>query len=81
MYGPHSPDDLVENTLDFMPPASAPEARAYLASIIIKAGDRISDVESKEAGPQGNIKDLPNSMTTVVIDGRPHRIWGVATPY
>ena len=34
MYQLHSPDDLVGKTLDFMLPASDPEARAYLASII-----------------------------------------------
>ena len=75
MYQLHSPDDLVGKTLDFMLPASDPEARAYLASIIT-AGYRVSDVESKERDAEGNVKYFSNSMTGIVIDGSLHRMWG-----
>ena len=75
MYQLHSPDDLVGKTLDFMLPASDPEARAYLASVIA-AGYRMSDVESKERSAEGNTKYFSNSMTGIVIDGRLHRMWG-----
>ncbi|HET9396170.1 MAG TPA: PAS domain S-box protein, partial [Nitrospiraceae bacterium] len=75
MYGLTSAEDLVGKTLDFMLPASDPEARAYLASII-EAGYRVSDVESKERDADGKTKYFANSMTGVVIDGRLHRMWG-----
>ena len=58
-----------------MLPASDPEARAYLASII-NAGYRVADVESKERDAEGNVKYFSNSMTGIVIDGRLHRMWG-----
>ena len=75
MYRLHSPEDFVGKTLDFMLPASDPEARAYLASIIT-AGYRVSDVESKERDAEGKVKYFSNSMTGIVIDGRLHRMWG-----
>jgi PAS domain S-box-containing protein len=75
MYGLTSPDDLVGKTLDFMLPASDPEARAYLASII-EAGYRVADVESRERDADGGTRYFSNSMTGVVIDGRLHRMWG-----
>ena len=75
MYQLPSPEDFVGKTLDFMLPASDPEARAYLASII-DAGYRVSDVESKERDADGNTKYFANSMTGIVIDGRLHRMWG-----
>ena len=75
MYQLPSPEDFVGKTLDFMLPASDPEARAYLASIVT-AGYRVSDVESKERDAQGNVKYFSNSMTGIVIDGRLHRMWG-----
>ena len=75
MYRLSSPEDLVGKTLDFMLPASDPEARAYLASII-EAGYRVSDVESKERDAEGNVKYFSNSMTGVVIEGHLHRMWG-----
>jgi PAS domain S-box-containing protein len=58
-----------------MLPASDPDARAYLASII-EAGYRVSDVESKERDADGKVKYFANSMTGVVIDGHLHRMWG-----
>ena len=75
MYQLRSPDDLVGKTLDFMLPASNPQARAYLASII-NAGYRVADAESKERDAEGNVKYFSNSMTGIVIDGRLHRMWG-----
>ena len=75
MYRLHSPDDFAGKTLDFMLPASDPEARAYLASIIT-AGYRVSDVESKERDAEDHVKYFSNSMTGIVIDGRLHRMWG-----
>ena len=75
MYQLHAPDEFVGKTLDFMLPASDPEARAYLASII-RSGYRVSDAESKERDAEGNVKYFSNSMTGIVIDGRLHRMWG-----
>ena len=75
MYGLSRPEDLVGVTLDFMLPASDPQARAYLASII-EAGYRATDVESVERDAHGGIKHFSNSMTGVVIDGYLHRVWG-----
>ena len=75
MYHLPSSEDLVGLTLDFMLPATDPEARAYLASII-EAGYRVSDVESKERDAEGNVKYFSNSITGVVIDGRLLRMWG-----
>jgi PAS domain S-box-containing protein len=75
MYGLDSPEEIVGATLDTMLPASDPEARAYLASII-EAGYRVSDVESKERDVHGNVKYFSNSMSGVVRDGCLHRMWG-----
>jgi PAS domain S-box-containing protein len=75
MYGLPSSEALLGKTLDFMLPASDPDARAYLASIIA-AGYRVSDVESKERDAQGGVKYFSNSMTGVVIDGHLQRVWG-----
>jgi PAS domain S-box-containing protein len=75
MYGLHSPEDLVGQTLDFMLPSSDPEAKAFVASIIA-GGYRASEVESKERDAHGNLKYFSNSMTGAVIDGKLHRVWG-----
>ena len=75
MYRLTSPDDLVGKTLDFMLPASDPDARGFLASII-EAGYRVGDVESKERDAEGADTYFSNSMTGVVIDGLLHRMWG-----
>jgi PAS domain S-box-containing protein len=75
MYGLDAPEALVGKSLDFMLPASDPEARAYLASII-EAGYRATDVESRKRDADGAIHHFSNSMTGVVIDGHLHRIWG-----
>lgn len=75
MYGLESPDDLVGKTLEFMLPASDPEARAYLLSIV-QHGYRVTDVESKERGADGETRYFSNSMTGVVVDGYVQRVWG-----
>jgi PAS domain S-box-containing protein len=75
MYRLQSPDDLIGKTLDFMLPASDPEAQAYLASII-RAGYRVSDAESTERDADGNVKYFANSMTGLIVGGRLHRMWG-----
>ena len=70
-----SPDDFVGRTLDFMFPASDPEARAQLRSLV-EAGYRVSDAESTERNAAGTIRHFSNSMTGIVIEGRLHRMWG-----
>ena len=75
MYGLTTTEELVGVTLDFMLPASDPQARAYLASII-EAGYRATNVESVERDAHGGIKHFSNSMTGVVVDGYLHRVWG-----
>jgi PAS domain S-box-containing protein len=75
MYGLASREALLGKTLDFMLPASDPEARAYLASIIA-AGYKVSDVESKERDVHGGVKYFSNSMTGVVVAGHLQRMWG-----
>ena len=75
MYGLPGPESLVGTTLDFMLPSADPDARAYLASII-RAGYRVSDVESRERDAHGATRWFANSMTGVIVDGRLHRMWG-----
>jgi PAS domain S-box-containing protein len=75
MYGLTSSVDLIGQTLDFMLPASDPEARGYLASVI-RAGYRVSEAESKERDAQGSIKYFSNSLTGIVREGFLHRVWG-----
>jgi PAS domain S-box-containing protein len=75
MYGLTSSDEFLGKTLDFMLPASDPDARAYLASVI-RAGYRASEVESRERDANGDIKYFSNSLTGMVVDGHVPRVWG-----
>ena len=75
MYGLASTGEFLGRTLDFMLPASDPEARAYLASVV-RAGYRASEVESTERDAHGQIKYFSNSLTGMVVDGHLHRVWG-----
>jgi PAS domain S-box-containing protein len=75
MYGLSRADELVGATLDAMLPASDPQARAYVASIV-DAGYRVSNVESVERDTQGGIRHFSNSMSGVIEGGRLLRIWG-----
>jgi PAS domain S-box-containing protein len=76
MYGLASPQDLIGKGLDLMLPASDPQARAYLASII-EAGYRVSEAESRELDAHGAVKYFSNSMNGVIVDGQLQRMWGM----
>jgi PAS domain S-box-containing protein len=75
MYGLQSSRDLLGKTLEFMLPSSDPDARAYLG-LVVRAGYRVSEVESKERDAQGNTKYFSNSLTGIVNDGHLYRVWG-----
>lgn len=74
MYGLSSPDDLIGKGLDFMMPPS-PESREYFATII-RAGFRVTDLESVEQDAAGNVIHISNSMNGVVENGLFRRMWG-----
>jgi PAS domain S-box-containing protein len=75
MYGLDSPDDLTGRTLEFMLPSTDAASRAYLADVV-RAGYRVTELESTERDAHGGVKHFANSMSGIVIDGRLHRIWG-----
>jgi PAS domain S-box-containing protein len=75
MYGLTSIEELIGQGLDAFLPASDPQARAYLASIV-EAGYTVSEVESVERGADGEPRYFVNSMTGIVEEGQLLRIWG-----
>lgn len=75
MYGLESEADLLGCSLDAMLPSTDPAAREFL-SAIIRAGYRVTDVESTERDAKGNPVYFSNTMVGVVEDGLLKRIWG-----
>jgi PAS domain S-box-containing protein len=76
MYGLARAEDLIGKTLDFSLPSSDPEARAYLAEVIL-SGYSVAGVESVEQDASGNRKHFDNSMAGIVEDGHLKRLWGI----
>lgn len=75
MYGLGRAEDLIGKTLDFMLPRNVPEAVEFVTSVI-RAGYRVSDVESEERDAHGERVFFSNSMVGVVENGRLSRMWG-----
>ena len=75
MYGLASPKDLEGRSLELMLPRADPASRDYLASII-RAGYRVSDLESVERNVAGDLLHFSNSMVGVVENGRLRTLWG-----
>ncbi|MGV3660290.1 MAG: ATP-binding protein [Prosthecobacter sp.] len=75
MYGLEKGTDLLGASLDAMLPQSDPAAREFVASII-RAGYRVTDVESVERDTHGNIVHFSNTMAGVMENGLLKRIWG-----
>ena len=75
MYGFAHASEMIGMTLDPMLPGSDPATREYVASII-RAGYRVTDVDSVERDRAGNLVHFSNCMVGVVEDGWLKRIWG-----
>jgi PAS domain S-box-containing protein len=76
MYGLARAEDLIGKTLEFSLPSSNPEARAYLAEVIL-SNYSVAGVESVEQDASGNRKHFDNSMAGIIEDGQLKRLWGI----
>jgi PAS domain S-box-containing protein len=76
MYGLERAEDLVGKTLEFPMPSADPDARAYLAGIIL-SGYSVNGVESVELDAAGNPKYFDNSMIGIVEKSQLKRLWGI----
>jgi PAS domain S-box-containing protein len=75
MYGLLHATDLNGQGLGFMLPASDPQAREFVASVI-RAGYRVVGVPSVEHTVTGELVYFANSMTGEIENGHLLRIWG-----
>lgn len=75
MYGLSKAEELIGKPLDLMLPASDPDSREFLASII-RAGYCVSEVESKERDAEGRTVYISNSMIGIMANGELVRVWG-----
>jgi PAS domain S-box-containing protein len=76
MYGYDAPADLIGRGLELMFEPQDPGTRDYLGSLI-RAGYRVSDVESQERDREGRTVWFANSLMGIIEQGRLVRAWGV----
>ncbi|GEM_PF-423399 len=75
MYGFTSASELIGAKLYTVMPASGPHNVEYLRAFI-RAGYRLTDVESHEVDRDGKPKYFLNNLCGVIKDGALHRAWG-----
>lgn len=75
MYGYEKADDLTGARLTDMVPRDNPQNEAYLRAFI-RAGYRLTNVESVESDRAGSEKHFANSMVGVIENGAVVRAWG-----
>ncbi|MBI2840707.1 MAG: PAS domain S-box protein [Acidobacteria bacterium] len=75
MYGFDEPEDVIGARVGDLLPRSDPRNEEYLRAFV-RAGYRLSDVESHEVDRAGGSKYFLNNLVGIVEDGRLVRAWG-----